>query len=149
MSAAPLPDPAPAPTESHHDARPLTVVVVEDNADARDMLRVLLELRGHRVTVAGDGATGAACIVALAPDVALVDLGLPHLDGYGVAVRVRTHGAPSVFLVALTGYGQPEHQSRALAAGFDEHAVKPLDPAELDGLLARVARGDGRSRRLS
>jgi CheY-like chemotaxis protein len=147
VSPAPRPDPAagPPPADSR-DARPLTVVIVEDNADAQDMLRMLLELQGHHVAVAGDGEGGAARIVALDPDMAFVDVGLPDLDGYQVAARVRSRGASSVFLVALTGYGQPEDRWRALAAGFDEHAVKPLDPAALGGLLARAARHDGRSR---
>jgi CheY-like chemotaxis protein len=117
--------------------RSLSILVVEDNADARATLEMLLEIEGHRVTGAGTGAEA----ITRAPDpldVALVDIGLPDMDGYELARRLRetAHGK-AAHLVALTGYGTPEHRRLALDAGFDDHLVKPVDPDDLVRLLAR------------
>jgi two-component system, sensor histidine kinase len=121
-------------------SRPRRVLVIEDNQDAQDALRCLLELWGHEVTVASDGAAGATSAVTHRPDVALVDLGLPVVDGYEVARRVRAAlGASSPLLIALTGYGAPEQRAQALAAGFDLHLVKPVDPDRLSSLLDEYA----------
>jgi CheY-like chemotaxis protein len=116
--------------------RPLAILVVEDNADAREILAMLLELEGHAVT----GAETAAAAIARARDpidVALIDIGLPDLDGYEVARQIRAtpHGK-AAYLVALTGHGEPEDRRRALAAGFDAHLVKPVDPDDLIRLVA-------------
>jgi PAS domain S-box-containing protein len=119
--------------------RPLRILLVEDNADAAEMLRADLTLDGHDITVAADGTTGVEMAVRDRPDVMLVDIGLPGLDGYEVARQVRSELGAGVLLLALTGYGQPENRDRALAAGFDAHLVKPVDPAELGDLLARHA----------
>jgi signal transduction histidine kinase len=113
------------------------VLVVEDNADARKALRVLLQLCGHSVEVAEDGREGVEKAVALQPDVALVDIGLPKLDGYRVAREVRESLGKTIRLVALTGYGQPEDQQRALDAGFDLHLTKPVDPTQLFETISR------------
>lgn len=119
---------------------PRSVVLVEDNADARTALRQLLELDGHTVTVAADGESGIEVILATLPAVALVDVGLPLVDGYAVARAVRADPrAAGVILVALTGYGQPADRARALAAGFDSHLVKPVDQEELARVLAEPA----------
>ena len=92
------------------------------------MLRFLLERAGHEVHEAEDGRAGLEAILKLRPDVALLDVGLPGLDGYEVARRVRCDEAGrSVCLVALTGYGRPEDQRRSQEAGFDAHLVKPVD----------------------
>jgi CheY-like chemotaxis protein len=116
--------------------RSLRIVVVEDNADIRETLRDFLELSGHRVEVAHDGPAGVAMVLAREPHVALVDIGLPGLDGYGVAAQVRAAaGANRTRLIALTGYGQPEDRRRALEAGFDAHLVKPVNPTDLAKLL--------------
>jgi len=117
--------------------RPLTILVVEDNADARATLEMLLEMEGHRVTGAENGAE--ALSRAAGPlDVALIDIGLPDVDGYEVARRLReTPHGKAAYLVALTGYGQPEDRQRAMEAGFDTHLVKPVDPDDLVKLLAR------------
>jgi CheY-like chemotaxis protein len=122
---------------------PCDILIIEDNADAATTLRGLLELRGHRVRVARDGAEGLAALREQAPDVALVDVGLPGIDGYEVARRARAllDGKASTLLVALTGYGLPEDRSRALEAGFDEHLVKPVDPAALEALFSRGRAG--------
>jgi CheY-like chemotaxis protein len=112
------------------------VLIVEDNQDAQDALRCLLELWGHEVTVADDGAAGIESALSRRPEVALVDLGLPTVDGYEVARRIRgTLGNSSPLLVALSGYGAPEQRAQALAAGFDLHLVKPVDPDRLATLL--------------
>ena len=111
------------------------VLIIEDNADAREMLRVSLELDGHRVDVAEDGPRGVEMALARAPEVVLVDLGLPGLDGYEVARRIRETLGESVTLVALTGYGQAEDRRRTREAGFDAHFVKPVDPETLSRAL--------------
>jgi signal transduction histidine kinase/CheY-like chemotaxis protein len=116
------------------------VLVIEDNADAREMLRVSLELEGHRVEAADDGLRGVEMALALQPDVVLVDIGLPGLDGYGVAARLRAARGRDVVLIALTGYGQPDDRERTRHAGFDAHVVKPVDPDTLARLLAEEFR---------
>ena len=114
------------------------VVVVEDNRDAQECLQVLLQMRGHDVHVASDGAEGRDLILATHPDVAFLDVGLPTLDGFQLAEQVRAApGLEGTRLVAVTGYGGPEARARALAAGFDEHLTKPVTLAQLERVLAR------------
>ncbi|MBI2204651.1 MAG: response regulator [Candidatus Rokubacteria bacterium] len=109
-----------------------TVLIVEDSADARQMLRAVLELDGHAVHEAEDGITGLARALELRPDVAVIDIGLPGLDGRDVARELRaTEAGRAMILVAVSGYGQPEDQRRSRAAGFDAHLVKPVDAASL------------------
>jgi signal transduction histidine kinase/CheY-like chemotaxis protein len=130
-----LPDPVALPVAAGPELR---VLVVEDNRDAREGLRMLLEAWGHQVEEAEDGQRGLDLALGSRPDVALVDVGLPVLDGYQVAQAIR--GAPGgerLLLVAVTGYGQPEDARRAREAGFDAHLVKPIDPDELRRLLRR------------
>jgi signal transduction histidine kinase/ActR/RegA family two-component response regulator len=108
------------------------VLVVEDRAAVRETLRVLLENMGHEVAVATNGLEGVTQALKLLPDVALVDVGLPGIDGYELARRVRaSREGASLFLVALTGYGGTEAQAKALQAGFDLHLVKPLHESDL------------------
>jgi PAS domain S-box-containing protein len=115
------------------------VLVVEDSPDARQSLRLLLELAGHEVETAEDGPSGLAKLRAFRPDVALIDLGLPGLDGYAVAREVRQWPETrAIRLVAVTGYGQAEDRRRALAAGFDLHVTKPVDASMLDEMLGRA-----------
>ena len=117
------------------DGRPLDILVVEDNADARATLQMLLELEGHRVRTAESGTQGVERSIAPL-DVALIDIGLPDFDGYDVARRIRaTPQGKAAYLVALTGYGQPDDRRRAEQAGFDTHLVKPVDPDALVKLL--------------
>jgi PAS domain S-box-containing protein len=114
------------------------ILVIEDNADARAMLRHLLESAGHEVHEASDGRQGLDMALSLQPDVALIDLGLPGLDGYEIARRLRAADERrNILLVAVTGYGSPEDRERSLMAGFDVHLVKPVDPDLLAGVLAR------------
>jgi len=121
------------PAVSHR----LDVLVVEDNADARDTLISLLELKGHRVRGAADGRAALDAIARKKPDVAFVDIGLPDVDGYAIAREVRARpGMESVVLVALTGYGQPDDQAEALSAGFDLHVTKPIAADHLDRVLS-------------
>jgi CheY-like chemotaxis protein len=105
--------------------RPARVLLVEDNADLLDMTRDLLEAAGCDVTAATDGPAGLAHLIARHYDIAFVDIGLPMLDGYQLAKAARDKGV-TAFLVAMTGYGQPEDQERALGAGFDRHLTKPV-----------------------
>lgn len=114
----------------------MRIVLVEDIADNREMLQAILELDGHIVTVAENGESGCRAILEQQPDLALIDIGLPGIDGYEVARQVR-QGAQSnkLKLVALTGYGQHSDVVRALASGFDAHLVKPVKPDELAALL--------------
>jgi len=131
------PAPARAATASHPEpAAGLHVLVVEDNEDGRESLRELLEIWGHQVSVAGSGPEGVEMAFSIRPEVALVDIGLPGLDGNEVARRIRlVLGGDELSLIAMTGYGQPEDRRRALQAGFDCYLVKPVDPAVLSQLL--------------
>jgi CheY-like chemotaxis protein len=114
------------------------VLLVEDNPDGRETLKLLLELCGHQVEEAADGRQGVEKALAWAPEVAVVDIGLPGLDGYEVARRLRAALGGRVVLIALTAYGEPEDRRRAFQAGFDIHLTKPADVGELLGLLASV-----------
>lgn len=113
------------------------VLVIEDNDDARAALAALLEIEGYVVDAAPEGTSGIELVRTNRPDVALVDIGLPGIDGYEVARRIRGLGSPQPYLVALTGYGRPEDRQRATEAGFDAHLVKPVDPTDLAALLSR------------
>ena len=116
-----------------------TVLVIEDNDDARDALAALLELEGCTVETAADGVSGIEIVRAKRPDVALVDIGLPGIDGYEVARRIRDLGAPQPYMVALTGYSRQEDRDRATDAGFDAHLVKPVDMDQLEHLLSTLS----------
>lgn len=119
---------------------PLRVLVVEDNPDGREMLSLLLRMVGHQVAVARDGVEGVEVGLRERPDVAVIDIGLPRLNGYQVAQRLRAALGPSVFLITHTSHGRPEDRQRALQAGFDVHLVKPVDPGELFAWLDAAAR---------
>jgi CheY-like chemotaxis protein len=124
-------------------ARARTVLLIEDNADARMAVAALLELEGCVVETAADGVAGIEIVRTKRPDVALVDIGLPGIDGYEVARRIRELGPPQPFMVALTGYSRPEDRDRASEAGFDTHLVKPVDPEALATLVSRGTPGPG------
>jgi signal transduction histidine kinase/CheY-like chemotaxis protein len=138
LSRAPLPESDSGPVQPKTSRR---VLLVEDNADGREMLAELLRLWGHEVETAGDGAAALERITGAPPDVALIDISLPGLDGYQLAQRVREiEAGKGVLLAAVTGYGLPEDRARAAAAGFDVHLVKPVSLARLARLLE--GRGD-------
>lgn len=136
-----------AATIDDHSAttQPLDIVVIDDNSDSAESLAMLLTLRGHRVRTAIDGPSGLATCQLRCPDVVLLDIGLPGMDGYEVAQRIRNavgHQQP-LKLVALTGYGQPEDVRKSREAGFDHHLVKPVEPAVLVALLETHATTPG------
>ncbi len=119
------------------EKKPLRILVVEDNLDSAESLRMFLELVGHGVTLAHTGPDGVEAAKALRPDVVLCDIGLPGMDGFAVAGTLRRHPETAATrLIAVTGYGQEEDRRRALSAGFDIHLVKPVDPQKLLGYLA-------------
>ena len=115
-----------------------SILIVEDNVDARDALRMLLELDGHTVEAVEEGQQALEVARAKDPDIALVDIGLPGIDGYEIARRVRARDTRRPVLIALTGYGQPEDRRRATDAGFDDMLVKPVDPTALTNLIATL-----------
>jgi CheY-like chemotaxis protein len=132
---------APQPPEASMKQTGCRVLVVEDSADSRFAMRQLLRFWGHDVVVAEDGPQGVQKADEFKPQVALIDIGLPGLDGYHVAMLMRECLGESVRLIAMTGYTQEEDRQRASAAGFDCHLSKPVDPAQLAHLLNELARG--------
>ena len=114
------------------------IVVIEDNEDARILMSYLLQSRGFQVEVAGDGIAGAELLLSFQPQIALVDIGLPGMNGYEVARKVRATLGQDIYLVALTGYGQAEDQERALEAGFNRHLTKPIEPDTLYRILDQI-----------
>jgi signal transduction histidine kinase/ActR/RegA family two-component response regulator len=122
--------------ESAAPAPPRRILVVDDNADAADSLALLLRLGGHDVQTAYDGPAALAAAAAFRPEVVLLDIGLPRMDGLEVARRLRAEHAPgNMVLVAVTGYGQEEDRRQAGEAGFDHHFTKPLEIDALNALL--------------
>ena len=111
------------------------VVLIEDQPDACDMATRLLEMRGHEVMVATTGSAGISAILEHRPDVALVDISLPDIDGYAVAREIRTRLGPTIPLIALTGLGQPEDVKRSHEAGFARHLTKPFDIEDLENVI--------------
>ena len=113
------------------------ILLIEDNADARESLRMVLENVGHDLLEAADGESGVERAISLRPRLALVDIGLPGIDGCEVAKRIRSVD-PSIRLVALTGYGRDEDLAASRAAGFDAHLVKPVSVEQLGALIERL-----------
>jgi PAS domain S-box-containing protein len=132
--------PADRPVETAAAAEPATrhrILVAEDNEDMADALAMLLDLSGHEVKVARDGLEACALAETFRPEIALLDIGMPGIDGYDAARRIReAPGGEAVLLVALTGWGQAEDRLRAEEAGFAVHLTKPVDPAALERLLS-------------
>jgi signal transduction histidine kinase/CheY-like chemotaxis protein len=138
LSSAPAAPPAAGPGAAAAPKR-RRVLVVEDNADIRESLRLMLALWGHEAMLAGTGNEGLAAALEARPDVALIDIGLPGMSGYEVALQIRAQAKDwprRIRLVALTGYGQPSDRERARDAGFDTHLLKPVDPDVLSELLS-------------
>ncbi|HVA44838.1 MAG TPA: response regulator [Pirellulales bacterium] len=119
----------------------LRLLVIDDNHDAADTMAMLLRVMGHQASVAYSGATGVERAIAESPDAVILDLGLPEIDGYEVARRIRQHShLAQVPLVAVTGYGQDSDRERSLEAGLAAHIVKPVDSRKLGEILATVVR---------
>jgi signal transduction histidine kinase/CheY-like chemotaxis protein len=118
--------------------RRLRVLVVEDNSDIRESIRMILERWGHEVTLADTGQKGLDEVARSPPQVALIDIGLPMMDGYELARAIRASSPSNVGikLIAITGYGQPGDRHRALESGFDAHMLKPIDPKVLQATLS-------------
>jgi PAS domain S-box-containing protein len=136
-TAAPAEPPAAHVVEAPPPTSPRHVLVVDDNADAAASLAVLLRLEGHDARVAHSGPSALEMVERSLPDVVFLDIGMPGMDGYEVARRLRAqHGAAGLKLVALTGWGQEHDRQRARDAGFDHHLTKPVAPNDLQPLLS-------------
>ncbi|MGE5616126.1 MAG: PAS domain S-box protein, partial [Bacillota bacterium] len=120
-----------SPRAPSSDDGKLSIVVVEDQDDAREVLHTLLQLEGHEIATARDGREGLAVILEKRPQIGLLDIGLPEMNGYDLALEIRRHLGNSIKLVAMSGYGQSEDLRKAEAAGFDRHLTKPVDPRRL------------------
>jgi CheY-like chemotaxis protein len=125
---------APAATAASSGKR---VLLVDDNRDAAETLGEFLRACGHEVTICHDAAAALQLLGHANPDVAILDIGLPVMDGYELAGRVRGVRGAGCLLIALTGYGQEGDKARSDAAGFDVHLVKPVDPQDVLDLLAQ------------
>jgi DNA-binding response OmpR family regulator len=118
------------------------ILVVDDNMDSAESMATLLKLDGHEVRVAYNGLAAVESALAFRPQVVLLDIGLPGLDGYEVARRLRlSNETKDIFLIALTGYGRTEDRVRALTSGFNYHITKPVDPGELDMIIKKLTPG--------
>lgn len=126
---------SPEPRTGHGDLK-RRIVVIDDNVDAADLMGLLVETVGGQARVAYDGLTGVEQVLAFRPDVVLLDIGMPDIDGYETCRRIRDAIGSSVIIVALTGWGQERDKERALESGFDAHLTKPVDPSVLGGVLA-------------
>jgi CheY-like chemotaxis protein len=135
-TAAPALEAAPA----QHSIAPCRILVVDDNRDAADMLGALLTGAGHHVVVSYDGEDALRRASSFSPQICLLDIGMPGMDGYQLASHLRRDAQGSeLFLVAITGRGQEEDRKRAAAAGFDTHLTKPADSRQIMELLSRIA----------
>jgi CheY-like chemotaxis protein len=122
------------------------ILLIEDNADAREALRALLELDGYEVHAAADGTEGLDLARTKLPEVALIDIGLPGFDGYEVARRMKALPVSPPVMIALTGYSEPDDRERGKEAGFAAHLVKPVDPDDLTRMLTSLEIPGPRSR---
>jgi CheY-like chemotaxis protein len=111
------------------------ILLVEDHADVREMLQAALEIEGHTVRAVADGASALAAATTEQPDVAIIDIGLPGIDGYELASALRARFDGDLRLIALSGYGLADDLRRSSAAGFEAHLVKPVDLARLAAVL--------------
>ncbi len=124
------------------DNRPCRILVVDDNTDAADMLALLLEQLGHTTRVAHDAVEALAAIEDLTPELAVLDIGLPGMDGYELARRLRANPITrNTCLIALSGYGQESDKQQSAQAGFDAHLVKPIAFGDLRLVIEQLTRG--------
>ncbi|HJS72922.1 MAG TPA: ATP-binding protein, partial [Vicinamibacteria bacterium] len=137
LQGVPAAPPSP-PTEKHESTR--RVVVIDDNADAANAIAMLVSQLGGECQVAGDGETGLKKVLECRPDLVLLDIRMPGMDGYETCRRIREKLGAGVAVVALTGWGQERDRKKAIRAGFDAHLTKPADPAALERLLSDDSR---------
>jgi CheY-like chemotaxis protein len=128
-----MPDYAHAPADCR-------VLIAEDNADAAEMMQMMLQVKGYSVRVARDGTDAVAIAADFEPHIAFLDIGMPIMDGYEAARRIREMLGARVVLIALTGWGQDEDKRRSREAGFDHHLTKPPEPELVERLIADCAR---------
>jgi len=132
-----IPNPNLDATTTHR----IRVLVVDDNVDAADSMAILLRFTGHDVRTAYDGPAAIALAHAFRPNVVLADIGLPIIDGYEVARRLRAQ-FPKMHLIAISGYGRETEIQQSKAAGFELHFLKPVDPSRIHELLAKLTAAD-------
>ena len=121
-------------------SRGMRILIADDNVDAASTLAILLELLGNKVKQVNDGAAAVEAAASFRPQVALIDIGMPKLNGYQVCRQIRQQeGGMAMVIIAVTGWGQPEDRRKSADAGFNHHLVKPVDPSELTQLLAKIA----------
>ena len=145
VEAPELPASEPVPSELK-TAPSRRILVVDDNEDSAESLTILLSLAGHETHTAYDGLEAMEAAEAFKPDVILLDIGLPKLNGYQVARKIREKPwGQTIVLIALTGWGQEEDRRRSREAGFNHHLTKPVDPPELTTLLARLSQAQSAS----
>jgi len=131
----PMSAPSPKP-----DQPGFRILVVDDNHDSALSLAMMLSIMGHETRTANDGESAVTTAESFLPDVVLLDIGLPKLNGYEVAQRIREQAwGKAMFLIAVTGWGQEEDRRRSTEVGLDVHMVKPVEPAALERLLATLA----------
>jgi CheY-like chemotaxis protein len=138
--AGPLERPASAAIDTEESRGDCRVLVAEDNPDAAEMMRVMLSFKGHDVRVAANGLQAVAIAEQFDPHIGFVDIGMPGIDGYEAARRIRDLLGSRIVLVALTGWGQDDDKRRSKEAGFDHHLTKPPEPEVLDRLIAECLR---------
>jgi PAS domain S-box-containing protein len=140
LLALPAAADAPAPRREARSGTRRRVLVVDDNRDSAETMSILLDLMGHDTRLAHDGLEALEAAQSFRPDVVLLDIGLPKLNGYEVCKRLREEhpAGQEIVVVALTGWGQAEDQRRSKEAGFDSHLVKPVEPARLEDLIASL-----------
>ena len=146
LDESPVTPPGPPESPTRGPALPLRILFVDDNPDVADSLAMLLRAIGYAVTTAHDGLEGVEAAAHERPDLVLLDLGMPKLDGYGACrhIRARPWGR-DMRIVALTGWGQEDDRRRIMEAGFDQHLVKPVELPVLLALLAEPQGGAARS----
>jgi CheY-like chemotaxis protein len=131
---------ADAASSVHATRRRFRILVVDDNHDSALSLAMMLSIMGHETRTAHDGESAVETAEVFLPDVVLLDIGLPKLNGYEVAQRIRERPwGTSMFLIAVTGWGQDEDRQRSSEVGLNVHMVKPVEPSELEKLLAGIA----------
>jgi len=127
------------PTLTQPPARRFKILVVDDNHDSALSMAMMLSIMGHDTRTAHDGESAVATAESFLPDVVLLDIGLPKLNGYEVAQRIREKAwGASMYLIAVTGWGQDEDRQRSSEVGLNQHMVKPVEPAALEKLLAEL-----------